>query len=104
MTKKFISKKNAALLLQSMQEAVDFDNGVADISGYRVHVPEAVDIKNIRGKLSMTQAKFGETFGFSKRAIEDWEQSRRQPQKSARILLRLIEKSPEFVLENLSTR
>ncbi len=101
MTKKYISKKNAALLLQSMQEAVDFDKGVADNSKYRVHIPEEVDIKEIRAKLSMSQAKFAETFGFSKRTIEDWEQKQRRPEKSARILLKLIEKSPEFVLESL---
>ena len=33
--------------------------------GFKVHVPEEVDVKSIRDKLNMTQARFSETFGFS---------------------------------------
>jgi putative transcriptional regulator len=36
-------------------------------------------------------------FGLDVRAIQDWEQGRRHPDRSTRILLRVIEKEPAAV-------
>jgi hypothetical protein len=33
--------------------------------GYKVTLPEEIDVKGIRTKLKMTQARFSDTFGFS---------------------------------------
>jgi len=66
-----------------------------------VHVPHAVDVKAIRRKLKMTQAAFAARYGFSVSAVRDWEQSRRQPEASARVLLKVVEKHPEIVEEVL---
>jgi putative transcriptional regulator len=41
--------------------------------GFRVHVPEEVNVKEIRNNLHMTQAKFSNTFGFSLDAVKHWE-------------------------------
>jgi putative transcriptional regulator len=41
--------------------------------GFRVHVPETVNVKEIRNHLHMTQAKFSNTFGFSLDAVKRWE-------------------------------
>ena len=41
--------------------------------GFRAHVPQEVDVKAIRNRLGMTQARFSDTFGFSLDAIKHWE-------------------------------
>ena len=73
-----------------------------DSSGMVVHhveVPQQVDVKAIRKKLSMTQEQFAVTFGFSLPALRHWERGDRTPERSARILLKVIEFSPETVLK-----
>ena len=41
--------------------------------GFKAYVPQEVDVKAIRNRLGMTQAKFSDTFGFSLDAIKHWE-------------------------------
>jgi len=41
--------------------------------GFKAQVPQEVDVKAIRNRLGMTQAKFSDTFGFSLDAIKHWE-------------------------------
>jgi putative transcriptional regulator len=69
--------------------------------GYRVHVPEAVDVKKIRSGLQMTQASFSDCFGFSLDAVKHWEGGRRQPEVSARAYLTVIAKEPGAVMRAL---
>jgi len=72
--------------------------------GYRVHVPLEVDVKEIRGRLKMTQAKFSDAFGFSLDAIKHWEGGRRQPEVAARAYLTVIAKEPEAVMRALGRK
>lgn len=65
----------------------------------RVQVPDSVDVKAVRGGLKMTQKEFAETFGFSLDTIKHWESGRRTPERYARILLKVIEKNPDAVLD-----
>jgi putative transcriptional regulator len=69
--------------------------------GYRVHLPEEVDVKGIRKQLKMTQARFSDTFGFSLDAVKHWEGGRRKPESSARAFLTVIAKNPAAVIEAL---
>ena len=70
--------------------------------GFRAHVPQEVDVKAIRNRLGMTQARFSDTFGFSLDAIKHWEGGRRTPEAPARILLTVIDKNPAAVLTALN--
>ena len=70
--------------------------------GFRAHVPQEVDVKAIRNRLGMTQAKFSDTFGFSLDAIKHWEGGRRSPEAPARTLLTVIDKNPAAVLTALN--
>jgi putative transcriptional regulator len=70
-------------------------------AGYRVHVPEEVDVKGIRKRLRMTQASFSKTFGFSLDAVKHWEGGRRTPEASARAFLTVISKDPAAVINAL---
>lgn len=62
-----------------------------------IHVPETVDVRALRGSMGMTQHAFAARYGFSLSAVREWEQGRRQPERSARILLKVIEREPEAV-------
>jgi putative transcriptional regulator len=70
--------------------------------GFKAHVPQEVDVKAIRDRLGMTQAKFSNTFGFSLDAIKHWEGGRRTPEAPARTLLTVIDKNPAAVLTALN--
>ena len=63
----------------------------------RVLTPRVPDVQAIRRKLAMSQSEFATRFGFSVRTIQEWEQGRALPDRPARILLRVIEKSPTTV-------
>jgi putative transcriptional regulator len=69
--------------------------------GFKVHVPDEVDVKSIRHKLNMTQSRFSDTFGFSLDAIKHWEGGRRRPEAPARTLLTVIDKNPTAVISAL---
>jgi putative transcriptional regulator len=70
--------------------------------GFKAHVPQEVDVKAIRTRLGMTQARFSDTFGFSLDAIKHWEGGRRNPEAPARTLLTVIDKNPAAVLTALN--
>ena len=70
--------------------------------GFKAHVPEEVDVKAIRNRIGMTQARFSDTFGFSLDAIKHWEGGRRSPEAPARTLLTVIDKNPAAVLTALN--
>ena len=70
--------------------------------GFKAHVPQDVDVKAIRNRLGMTQARFSDTFGFSLDAIKHWEGGRRTPEAPARTLLTVIDRDPAAVLTALN--
>ena len=70
--------------------------------GFWAHVPQEVDVKAIRNRLGMTQARFSDTFGFSLDAIKHWEGGRRTPEAPARTLLTVIDRNPAAVLTALN--
>ena len=62
---------------------------------HQVSVPAHVDVRAIRHRQGMTQRAFARCYGFGVWAVRNWEQGRRQPEKSARILLTIIDREPE---------
>lgn len=97
MTKRAFDKIAAGL-----EAAIAIERGEADPSTYRVHVPERVDVKAIRAKLKLSQGAFADRFGFPVASVQDWEQNRRSPETSARILLKVIDREPEAVQRALA--
>src|SRR5437763_12841980 len=85
-------------------------NGLDDVEaflagkqeGFKAHVPQEVDVKAIRNRLGMTQARFSNTFGFSLDAIKHWEGGRRSPEAPAGTLLNVIVKNQAAVLNALN--
>ncbi len=89
-------------MAQGLNEAVAIARGEADPSTYRAHLPDEVDVGAVRKGLGLTQASFAAKFGFSIAAVRDWEQRRRRPDRSARLLLKLVEREPDAVARVLA--
>jgi putative transcriptional regulator len=70
----------------------------------RIRVPAEIDVKAIRRRMGLTQAAFAARFGFTLSAVREWEQWRRRPEASARILLKIIEREPDAVERALTVR
>jgi putative transcriptional regulator len=83
-------------LIRAAKEARAFARGDV-IDGFGVHVPDRVDVKALRKKLKCSQSEFSRRFGFAIDAVQDWEQHRRTPDRTARIFLTVIEREPEAV-------
>ncbi len=87
--------------LGSVRKARAYARGEAG-EGFVVHVPEEVDVRAIRKLLALTRAEFADRFGFSPSAVKEWEIGGRRPDRSARVLLKIVEHEPEAVTRALS--
>jgi putative transcriptional regulator len=88
-------------ILSSVRKARAFARGETD-KGFVVHVPDEVDVRAIRKRLALTRVEFANHFGFSPDAVKEWEIGRRTPDRSARILLKIVEHEPEAVWRALA--
>jgi putative transcriptional regulator len=98
-----MSKKAFDKIKAGLDSAKAYLDGTADKRHYRVHVPETVNVRKIRARLGLSQEAFAETYGFALSAVRDWEQGRRKPERSARILLKIVDKEPEAVTRALAS-
>ena len=64
--------------------------------------PAAEHILALRKRLKLSRQKFADRFGLDARAVQDWEQGRRVPDRAARVLLTVIDRDPEAVVRVLS--
>ena len=64
--------------------------------------PAAEHILALRKRLKLSRQKFADRFGLDARAVQDWEQGRRVPDRAARVLLTVIDRDPKAVVRALS--
>ena len=64
--------------------------------------PAAERIVALRKRMKLSRQKFAERFGLDARAIQDWEQGRRVPDRAARVLLTVIDREPDAVTRALA--
>ena len=64
--------------------------------------PAAEHIRALRKRMKLSRQKFADRFGLDARAVQDWEQGRRVPDRAARVLLTVIDRDPEAVMRVLS--
>ena len=90
-------------IVESLRQAAAHLRGesVRGVQEYTIEIPETVDVADIRGALALSQAAFAKKFGLDVTAVQAWEQGRRRPDRTARILLAVIAKEPEAVLRAL---
>ena len=63
--------------------------------------PAAERIVALRKRLRLSRQKFADRFGLDVRAVQEWEQGRRVPDRAARVLLTVIDRNPEAVIRAL---
>ncbi|MFN8443984.1 MAG: helix-turn-helix domain-containing protein [Caldilineaceae bacterium] len=84
-------------ILEGLQEIKAYKAGKVDLRK-RTFQPPAPPAE-IRAQLQLSQTAFAGLMGVSLRTLQDWEQGRRQPVGSARMLLRIAQQHPEVFLE-----
>ena len=92
-----MSKKDFKQIMAGTRAALAHAKGTANERDYRIHVPEEVDVREIRRHLKMTQPQFCSHFGFGLARVRDWEQGRSQPDGAMRVYLMVIRYQPRAV-------
>lgn len=70
--------------------------------GYKVTLPESINVREIRKRLHFSQGRFANAFGLSVDAVRHWESGRRSPEAAARALLLVIAHDPQVVMRALA--
>jgi putative transcriptional regulator len=93
-------------LIEAANQMLAYARG-EDVPGVRVRkvpvAPKVVNVKAIRKRSGLSQAKFAAKYGFSVDAVRNWEHGRRYPDVAARVLLTVIDKEPEAVERALAS-
>lgn len=84
-------------LQESIQQMKRIQAGEMAPGRIRIHDPEN-EVTVARKRLGMTQAQFAALLDTPVGTLRGWEQGRRRPHKTARILFRLAAQEPEKVL------
>lgn len=84
-------------LIEALGEALAHARGemVPGMVAHRIAVMSADEVRAIRGRTGLSRARFAERFGLDPRALQDWEQGRRAPDRAARVLLLTIDRHPK---------
>lgn len=91
-----------AELLESVTQMGEIARG--ERAPGREFVVEDVDVRMIRKATGLSQTRFAEVVAVPLGTLRNWEQGRRVPTGPAKVLLRVIEKHPEAVLETVAAR
>src|SRR5262245_46340099 len=84
-------------LLESVREGGAILQGKkAPSRAFQVAEP---DIRSLRERHALSQSQFAALMGISVGTLRNWEQGRRRPEGSARVLLRVVERHPDAVFE-----
>jgi putative transcriptional regulator len=88
-----------AHMLESLEQALKWfqgDDSQVTVHRYKIEVP---DVARLRRKLKLTQADFALKIGVPIATLRNWEQGRRYPTGPARVLLNVLARRPELVME-----
>ena len=86
----------------ALGEVLAHVRGEVDLPCRIVDDPAAEHILAIRKRMKLSRQKFADRFGLDARAVQEWEQGRRVPDRAARILLTVIDRDPDAVVRALS--
>jgi putative transcriptional regulator len=99
-------------LIEGLKEAIAYERG--ELTNVRVHTVKVTArkahlelppwyapflIREIRQKLSVSQAVFARMLGVSASSVRAWEQGKREPEGPVRRLLQIAEAHPEVLME-----
>jgi putative transcriptional regulator len=100
-----MKRKNIAdELIESMREAVSIAKGDAQPARVnRFPLAPDIDVRAIRLGMGLSRTEFARRFALDPRAVQDWEQGRRRPDRAARAYLFVISRQAEAVLTALAS-
>jgi putative transcriptional regulator len=84
-------------LLESLEEARAWKRGELALETVNIDPMPPQRIRAIRRKVARSAKEFEQRFGIPAATINNWEQGRRKPDPTARLLLQTIEAAPEIV-------
>jgi putative transcriptional regulator len=93
-----MNKEDFESLQRGLAEAKAFIEGERE--GFVVHEP--VDVRAVRARTDLKRREFAERYNLDARAVEQWEQGRRRPERGTEMYLRLIGHDPDGVAEMVS--
>jgi putative transcriptional regulator len=94
-----MSKKAYDRIRAGLEDAAAYAEG--ERKGFRVHVPDAIDVRAIRTRTGLPQSRFARRIGVPLGTLRNWEQGRRTPEGPACVLLALLDRKPSLVAEML---
>ena len=94
-----MEKKLFAHLVTSLKEAAAISKGKARPS--RQFKVEAVDVKDVRRRVGLSQSEFARLIHVSVRTLQNWEQNRCSSTGPAVALLKIVATAPEVALRSL---
>jgi putative transcriptional regulator len=90
-------------LVEAMREVAAIAQGEAQPAAvHRFPLSLDVDVRAVRVGTGLSRAEFARRFALDARALQDWEQGRRQPDRAARAYLTVIARHPEAVVDALA--
>lgn len=84
-------------LIEGMREVLAWKRGEIALEVVNLDPMPPERIKAIRKKAARSAAKFEARYGIPTATVNDWEQGRRKPDQTARLLLKAIEADPDFI-------
>jgi len=86
-------------IMRGLQEMLDHAQGKIELRSNLVEIKPprdftAIEIREIRDRLNMSQGFFAEVIGVSKKTVESWEYGRGKPSGAAARLLTIAETDP----------
>ncbi len=86
---------------EALGEVLAHVKGEVELPFRIVDDPAAEHILALRKRMKLSRKKFADRFGLDARAVQEWEQGRRVPDRAARVLLTVIDRDPEAVVRAL---
>jgi putative transcriptional regulator len=91
-------------IVEAMREVAEIATGKRKAAAiHSVPMPLDVDVRAVRSRTGLSRAEFARRFALDPRAVQDWEQGRRQPDRAARAYLTVIAHHPEAVVAALAS-
>ena len=91
-------------LVEAMREAAAIaQSEAAPAATHRFTLSLDVDVRAVRAATGLRRTEFARRFALDPRALQDWEQGRRRPDRAARAYLTVIARHPEAVVEALAS-
>src|SRR5208283_2805889 len=91
-------------LVEAMREVAAIAQGEAQPAAvHQFPLSLDVDVRAVRVGTGLSRAEFARRFALDARALQDWEQGRRRPDRAARAYLTVIARHPEAVVDALAS-